>query len=225
MKRLGTVFVALAVLLTITFGLAGCEKKAPEPPPEQAKQPPEPTPEEIAGKIEQTALGAISADMAQGELSPAARQAFVAAIGSARTTNQNTENGLKALDMIASKLGMLTQGAKEKKQWTVVLACAEAYEVLQPGSTKMARLKEQATREANKPRVKLRGFMVDNAGNRTYALMTLTIPATGQVKDVQAAEGDEFEGLRFVKVVGDQRGIELELKDAPGESFQVMKGE
>ena len=147
MKKLGVLLVAVAVLLSVGFGLSGCgEQKPPEVKKDDTKKPPEPTPEEIAAKIRQEILAPIAAEAAKGDISPDARQRLVGAVGQARTANQNTENGKKALDMIANELDLQAQQAKAVKQWTVVLAAVEAYGALQPGSSKMERLKEQATR-------------------------------------------------------------------------------
>ena len=225
MKRFFVLAVLAVFAVSVGGMLAGCEKKEPEPKPEANLPPPEPSPEEIAGKIRTEALGPVVAAMAAGKISPEVRTKLVDDLTKARSANQATDNGKKALEIIKSELEGVVTKAKLERKWDVVLAGVAGYEVFQKDSAGMARIKEQAEIEGKKPIVTLKGFMSEQNTNKVYAFLTIQDPMTGTAKDVQVAEGEEFDGLRFNKVIGDQRGIELEYLAIPGDMFEVKRAD
>ena len=225
MRRFLVLTVLVAFGVSMNGMLTGCEKKPPTPPPTVTQAPPEPSPEEIAGKIRTEALAPVVAAMALGKISPQVRTKLVDDLTKARSANQATENGKKALNLISSELENVVNKAKAEGKWDVVLAGVAGYEVFNPDSAGMKRVKEQAEIQGKKPIVTLKGFMSEKKDNRVYAFLSVEDPMTGTKKDVQVAEGEEFEGLRFNKVIGDQRGIELEYLAIPGDMFEVKRAD
>ena len=226
MKRIFVLTIVAAFLLSMGGMMAGCEKKEPEPKPVENQPPPEPTPEEISNKIITEALGsAVMGAVASGKVSPEVRAKLVDDLTKARSANQASENGQKALNIVASKLEELVMKAKADRQWDVVLLGVAGYEVFNKESATMKRIKEQAELEGKKPIVKLKAFMTDQKTNRVFAVLEIQNRMTGETKNVNVGEGEEVEGLRFNKVIGDNRGIELEYLAIPGDMFEVKMAE
>ena len=223
MKKFLVLTIVAAFLFSLGGMMAGCEKKEPEPKPTENQPPPEPSPEEISNKIITEALGsAVMGAVASGKVSPEVRAKLVEDLTKARSANQTSENGQKALNIVSGKLEEIVMKAKTERQWDVVLLGIAGYEVFNKDSATMKRIKEQADLESKKPIVVLKAFMTDQKSNRVFAILQIQNQMTGEVKTVNISEGEEAEGLRFNKVIGDNRGIELEYMAIPGDMFEVM---
>ena len=53
-----------------------------------------------------------------------------------------------------------------------------------------------------------------------YAFIEVYLPESGKVHNIRVRQGDEFHGLRFVKIIGKNRGIEFEHLET-GDRFEV----
>lgn len=143
---------------------------------------------------------------------------------SAKNENQSKENGKAALNDIKNEIVEIIDKAGNEKRWGLVLGGIAAFEVLDPESTRFARTKEMATLQMNKPRVTVKGFFVDQAaGGQLYAFLEVTDPKTETTETWKARLGEEKYNLRFVDIVGDQKGVTLEYLAIPGDLFDVMK--
>jgi len=205
----------LAVLL-IVVACGGCEKQTPPPPPpSKAAPPPEPSAEQIAGEIR---------PVLSGFWMPGAGTIMAQGLRDARTKNEAKQNGPAALAQIGRELTDSINEARAQGRWKIVLAGIEAYEALEPGTTTFARIKEMALLQASKPKVKIKGFFTDKArDNETYVWMEVTDPATQEPHIVKVREGEEFDGLKLVKIIGLQQGVTLEYLKIPGDFFDVKK--
>lgn len=210
----------LVSLFLIAF-VTACGEQAPPPPPEE-KAAPEPSPEQIAQEIGKTF--AILNECLVSGTPPPDSSAFVPAISSAAAKHRVTDNGKTAIAQVSRQLEEVIRQCKEKKRWGMVKASIDAYNALVPNSSKFNRLKEMADLQLNKPMVKCKAFFVDiKSNNQTYAFLELTYVKTGEIKNVQVREGEEFDDLRFVRIIGDLKGVELEYMPIPGDTFEVMK--
>ena len=216
----------LTLFMLILIVLVGCAKppptKAPAPPPAPAPAPP--SPEEIAAEI-RPILAPIQSSLQPGVgFVDEAKGQLIAGLNAARSKHSVTENGKMALSQIAREIEDMLKQATEMKKWRVVMACVDSYEVLDPNSPKMTRPRERAMLQINRPKVKVNGFFIDQArGNDTYVSLKITNNLTRKVHDVWARVGEEFDGLRLVKIIGAQQGVSLEYMAAPGDVFDVMK--
>jgi hypothetical protein len=209
------------VSLFLAAFVFGCGQQAAPPPPPEQKAAPEPSPEQIAQEI-QKSLGVLQECLVSGNPPPDS-STFVPALSSAAAKHRVTDNGKAAIAKVASQLEEVIRQCKEKKRWGMVKASIDAYNALVPNSSKFNRLKEMTDLQLSKPMVKCKAFFVDHASNnQVYAFLELTY-RTGEVKNVQVREGEEFESLRFVRIVGDLKGVELEYLPIPGDTFEVMK--
>ena len=106
----------------------------------------------------------------------------------------------------------------------MVLHCLDVYDALNPGAIKYNRLRNMAELQMRKPRVDLKGFFSDGGTDGTvYALVEITDPVQDKVHKENMREGEEMHGLRFHRIIGNQRGVEFEYLAIPGDFFEVMK--
>jgi len=208
--------------LMCTLVLLGCAKEPP--PPETPPPPPEPTPEEIAADIRKNLEPMERVFNGGGEYDISTKDAMIGALTTARSTNQVKENGRQAIAMVSHDIEEIVRKARDKRRWRMVLVAIEAYDALQPGGEKFNRIKELALLQVNRPKVQVQGFFEDKeANNQVYAFLEVFDPATGATSRVRVREGEEFNGLKFTRIVGDLQGVELEYLAIPGELFEVLK--
>ncbi|HNR35288.1 MAG TPA: hypothetical protein PKO36_08915 [Candidatus Hydrogenedentes bacterium] len=128
----------------------------------------------------------------------------------------------EALNIVNAELEQSMAEAESQFRWRTMMGFIEAYETINPGTLKIARLKERAQIQLNCPEVALKGFFIDKEKNDTYAFFHLILHPGNEEKRVQARVGDEFYGLRFVEIIGKRRGAVLEYLAVPGQTFRVM---
>jgi len=218
-------FAATSVGLLMVILCLGCQEQAPPPPPTPAPAP-EPSPEKIKSEID-SVLAPMQASLANPDAAPYSdelKNAVLGGLQTARTKNQASENGKQALAMVARDLETIISKARDAKQWRLLMGAIEAYEILSPGTTKMNRLKERAQLYLSRPIVTVQGFMKDPEKKDTYAFLQVKLQPSNEVKAVQVRPGDEFFGLRFVDIVGDNKGVRLEYLAIPGDTWEVMTG-
>ena len=159
---------------------------------------------------------------APANLTPEAQEQVLSFVRSAKTKYGATENGKAALNKLTDDLAATVDKAWEQERWAAVMCCIEAYEILVPGSVRMARLRERAEVRRNRPDVVVKGFFEDKEKNDVYVFVEVTLHPSNKVEHLQVRKGEEFCGLRFVDFVGKLRGITLEYLDIPGETFRAM---
>jgi len=155
-------------------------------------------------------------------LSVEAQDQVLSFVRSAKVKYEATDNGKAALNQLSDDLAATLEKAWEQERWRAVMCAIGAYEILVPGSVRMARLRERAEVRMNRPSVVVKGFFEDKAKNDVYAFVEVTLYPSNEVKHLQVRKGEEFCGLRFVDFVGKLRGIDIEYLDIPGETFRAM---
>ena len=228
-RRLGSVILAAWLL----FGYSGCTREsAPSAPPPGVA----PTVDEaqaIAAELRQL-LAPVTSSIApagsgvpeeataaaQDLLTDDVRAQVVGSLKVSREKYGNSEKGREAIAQVCVEIEKMMQEARDQQRWGVVLGGVEAYEAL-TGIVK-ERSKERAEMYLSRPKVKLKGFLDDIEKNDLYAFLKITLRPSREVKQVQVRAGEEFEGLRFVRIIGNRKGVLLEYLDTPGDTFQVM---
>jgi hypothetical protein len=222
------------ILLVVTLGLGvvlGCTPPPLPPPPTT----PELTTEQIVAEIQQALtpmtslvepVGNTVGWGADGAGAPAlltdeAKAQVIAYLRSANEKYQGTENGKAALVQIRNDIVEMLQKARDQERWRLVMAGVEIYEMLNPGSTKMDRLKERAQVHLNRPEVVVKGFLEDKQKNDIYAFLDVKLHPSNEVHKVQVRKGEEFFGLRLVDIIGNMKGVILEYLLIPGETFRL----
>jgi hypothetical protein len=159
---------------------------------------------------------------APANLSVEAEDQVLVFVRSAKVKYDATDKGKAALNRLSDDLAATLEKAWEQERWRVVMCAIAAYEILVPGSVRMARLRERAEVRMNRPNVVVKGFFEDKAKDDVYVFVEVTLHPSNEVKRLQVRKGDKFCGLRFVDFVGKLRGIEIEYLDIPGETFRAM---
>jgi hypothetical protein len=224
----------LGAAIVLAGAVLGCEEQSKTTPAPGAV--PEPTTEQIVGELRQgvspLTLLVLPAPHVVGwgnegsgapaNLTAETKEQVLAFVRSAKAKYEATENGKAALRQLAEELTATVDKAWEQERWNAAMCAIEAYEVLAPGSVRMARLRERAEVRRNRPDVVVKGLIEDKEKNDIYVFVVVTLHPSGEVKHLQVRKGDEFCGLRFVDFVGKLRGITLEYLDIPGETFRAM---
>jgi hypothetical protein len=210
--------IVFVLLLSLAAGvLVGCPqsktKKVEAPPP-----PPPPTPEEIASDIRRS-LNVLNTLPPGLPVSPEVNNQVLGGLRSSKNKHQSTENGKKALNIIANELKSQLTTAQEAKHWFRVLLICDALQILSPGTPRYEQAKEEARVQINRPKVFRVGFFEDPV--QTTVFLTVFLPETGQTQSVKVREGQEFLGLKLVNIIGKNRGVNLEYLRT-GDQFKVL---
>lgn len=205
--------VALAVLLV---AFAACEEEPPPPPVKE--EPPPPTPQEIAQKF-------ISEQKFNSPVPPpgwvlpkSAIAPFRSAIRTVKNQNTGTEGGAEALLIISQALDRRLRQLEDAELWDAVILIADAYEILNPASKRFKASRQIAETELRKPKVTILG--ITDFGQKV-AMLSFYLPLTGETFKENVRVGEEFYGLRFVSIIGRDRGVNLEYLET-GETFEVL---
>lgn len=214
--------MALLVVLILSTVLMGCGRPKTVKIDIPKSAPVQETPETIATKL-RTPLAPLLTVGPGAEIPQSVRQQVVQTMQSVCAMHRTTENGKQAIERVAAEVEMVVDKARDAKLWSLALAGAEVYEVLVPGNNKYGRLKQICNAYLMMPKVTIKGFFnVDLEKDEIYAFLNVS-HANGTTKSVKARVGEEFEGFRFVRIIGEQQGIELEYLGLPGEFVRVMK--
>lgn len=214
----------LSLLLLIC--LVGCEEKSsvPEAPP-----PPPPPPPPTAEALHKEAKANLSDLFVPGAQTTS--QQVRQRINDTKAKLRAEVNGEKALRMITAdvrdalklvKEAADAMGSQQRSLWDQVLVLADAMEALDPNYSMLDHIRQQAIEQKNRPMVSIGGFFTDENTGEVTVFAHVFLPKTNETKRLHIREGDEFENLRFVEIIGNQRGIKLQYVPT-GEFFEVMK--
>ena len=208
--------IVLLAIMAVVF-LAGCAEEE-EPPPEDLPPPP-PTPQEIAQPfIAQHGLNGPPPPKGL-KLPPGEADRFKTAFRQFKSSNEGTEEGREAIKLVTRSVETRLTQAEENESWEAVVLLADSFEILSPGNTKYASLREEAETELRKPVVTIRGI-VDSKG-QTVAFLDLYQPLENKVYQVRMRPGEQMHQLRFDTVIGNNRGIRFTYLET-SESFDVF---
>lgn len=230
-NTLGLVLILAAAL---TAALFGCSRtpggKSPEPAASEQSE------EQILQELRQGVAPLTSVVVpapnvvgwgsngtgAAANVTPEVREQVLSFLRSAVEKYGSSDAGKAALNKLSDDLADTQEKAWEQERWRAVMTAIECYEIIVPGSVRMARLRQRAQVRMNRPDVVVKGFFNDRVKNDIYVFVEVTLHPGGEVKRMQVRKGEEFCGLRFADFVGNLRGILLEYLDIPGETFKAM---
>lgn len=218
-KRL---LLALGCVLMIGI-VSGCKPAPPPPPPPVVPVGPQ-TKQEVLGLV-LPALAPIEAVLAQppgqGGMTEAERSGVMAQLRDAVAKYGNLPFGREALREVGYKIGEIGKKASTQERWRLALTCVDAFDILQMESLTVSRLGERAKTMMEQPTVRVRGFLEDKEKGSLYVFMELVNRKTGEVEKVQAREGEDFNGIRLIKVIGRNKKVRVEYINIPGLIFDV----
>jgi hypothetical protein len=199
------------------------EVKQPEAPPPRI-----PTPDEIYNEIRPTIQPYVDV-INGGQPAPGYAPAVLDGLRTAKNRHMTTDNGKMALSRLTRDVEDVIKVARENKFWKIVLGTCECYEVLEPGNVRTQRYIDEANLQLSRPKVKIKGFFDDKETKDIYVFIDAEIRGIDEVKQFRIREGEEFldppHTLRFVEILGNNKGIRLEYLAIEGDTFDVMKND
>lgn len=211
--------IRLVLIVVLVAFFAGCADK-PEVVAEPDAPPP-PTPREIADKF-LTASRLNGPPPSPGTpLPPGAAKKLVGQVKNFAKVNSKTPEGKGAVTIVARKVNELITACEGGNLWEWALVYIDADSALNPGSEKWASTRERAILALKKPKVTIKG-LTEVLGEKVV-LLDFALRAERKHYSERLRIGDEMHGLKFIKVVGRDRGIIMEYIET-GETFEVMMG-
>lgn len=216
--------VLFSVVCIVLIAFSGCEnfKKAMAPPP----PPPEPvgpqTKEEVYALISPTINPLRNAIIPNAPmLSDFEREQVMTGLRNANVNYGSLSFGQEALKELGYEIMEIARKANQESNYKLVMTCIDAIELLSMESQLLKRLGERADVILERPLVRVRGFLDDHEKGDTYAFLDIVNSKTGEVEKMQARPGDEFNNLKFVRILGNNSGILFEYQRIPGLFFEV----
>jgi hypothetical protein len=196
-----------------------CTKKAPEPPPPPPPSVQQPTAEQITDEM-RSSLAEVTPLLDTGGAVPQAlADKALAGLRTAKDKHQAGENGKKALTHMAVELEEQLRRSGEAELWHKAVFLCDALDALDPGNVRVQRYRDKAKVQLNRPVVRVKSFFEDKATGQTTIFLDVYIPESGKTESVAAREGEEFLGLKFLNIVGNQSGVRFEYL-ATGDVFE-----
>jgi len=218
MNRTLALLVAVAVCAT---PLTGCDRKPKKPKPVPPVQAP-PTPQEIAAEI-RASLRPLTALVVASDapISSDVSGQVLSGLRSGKAKHQMTENGKKALDIIAVDCNSALDSAIAAESWHAVVLACDALDIIEPNNVRTDRQRRRAQMEINRPKVTIKGFMTDEETNEVFVFLDVYLPQSKETVKERVREGQEFHGLRLVNIIGKEKGIKMQHVES-GETYEIM---
>ena len=134
----------------------------------------------------------------------------------------SVEHGKEALRRVQYKLEDLLIVGRDLPNAPLVSFLCELLETVDPDNSRLDRFRMWATVLQNRPIVLVRGWYepLDVELPVVYVFVKVYVPGSEEVVSKRIREGEEFLGLKFLKILGKKKGIRLEYK-ATGDVFEV----
>ncbi len=135
---------------------------------------------------------------------------------------KNEEAGKREIRDAINRFEELLKVSRDASNIPMTLLLCDLVEQLDPASKHVDRFRLWATTLQKRPIVVVRGWYqpLDTPETIIYVFLKVYIPETQQVKSVRVREGEEFDGLKFLKILGKKSGIRLQYV-ATGDVFDV----
>ena len=143
------------------------------------------------------------------------------ALREAQAAYGDKDFGREALRDTAEEIRQIAREAANQERWRVVEAAIDAFEILGLESAMLARLDDRAKVMMAQPKVLVKGFMDDIEKKDIYVFLELIDRRTQERTRVTAREGDIFNGLRLVRIIGRNKSVLFEYIPIEGLFFEV----
>lgn len=212
--------LSLLAAVAMLAALSGCEDEAKRKKTGRDAQEelPPPTPEEVAQKIISDALLDAPIPRKGTSLPPTVRRTMLDLLRREKTRLQGTEDGDKALAIVASKVVERVRQYERAELWEHVLTLTDAHLIFDPGSKRYNYTRDKALVELRKPRVTLGGL--PEIDGRKTVILRFYLPMTNKTHSERMTLGEEMHGTRLLSVIGKDRGVRMEYLET-GEVFEV----
>ncbi len=206
--------VCVAVLCSVALLSAGCGEdgstKAPPRPGERKV-----TANEIRTQID-NALQPIHAlvEIASADsIIPADTAADVKTKLEELKRKYASEDAYKpAVEGVVNKLEDQLRIVRERQNGIFALYLCGVIRFFDPDNSRVVRYEKWGETVKNRPRVIIRGWYEprDTPTKIIYTFLEVYTPEDGQTHHLEVREGEEFLGLKYVRMIGDKRGILFE---------------
>lgn len=211
-------FIAISVLLVVTC--SGCEQLLRKEPPTQKQEGPQ-TKEEVLSEI-RPYLTPIKTTLAGGPvISETERYTMLSNLRDAIMRYGDKTFGREAFHELGWEAQELAKQAADVERYRLVLICIDVAELVATDSHLLKRLGAKADIMLDMPTARVKGFLDDVEKKQTYVFIELFNRRTGEVEKLQAREGDEFNNLRLVRIIGANKAVLFEYLKLPGLFFEV----
>jgi hypothetical protein len=133
----------------------------------------------------------------------------------------STEFGRQAFRDLAYEVQDIAKQASAIEKYRLVLICVDVTELLSVESHLLKRLGQKADVMLDKPKVQVKGFIDDIEKKQTYIFIEIINHRKGTLERMEAREGDEFNDLRVVRILGRNQAVLFEYLKLPGLFFEV----
>jgi hypothetical protein len=187
-------------LLVALLAVVGCGEKEPEPPPEPPPPPP-PTAQELRSQ-EMQDLRPIMQPGAQ-----MSEEEIIGRVNNTKAKLRGEVNGEKALSLITRDIREQLNASFDQEMWESVVRGSIALGTLEPDDPRLERYRETAMLEIQRPKLTVKGFYIDPETQTTTVFLDVFLPETGETVQKQVQEGEEFNDIQLLDIIGRQKGI------------------
>lgn len=193
---------------------AGCDSKpaeeAPKPPPPKA-----PTASEIRAQLDAalqpvyTIVDTGGADTRVPDDTAAQVQAQVEEHKKKYSAQGAYKEGVRgAVNTLEDKLRMV----RDKQNGVLALYLCSVIRSLDPDNSRVVRFESWGATVKNRPVVTIKGWYEprDTPERTIYTFLDVYTPEDGKTAHIEVREGEEFLGLKYVRMIGNRQGILFE---------------
>ena len=118
----------------------------------------------------------------------------------------------QGIEGVVNKLEDQLRIVRERQNGIFVLYLCGVIRFFDPDNSRVVRYEKWGETVKNRPRVTIRGWYEprDTPTKIIYTFLEVYTPEDGQTHHVEVREGEEFLGLKYVRMIGDKRGILFE---------------
>ncbi|MCC6154298.1 MAG: hypothetical protein IT367_11095 [Candidatus Hydrogenedentes bacterium] len=118
----------------------------------------------------------------------------------------------QGIDGVVKKLEDHLRIVRERQNGVLALYLCGVIRFFDPDNSRVVRYEKWGETVKNRPRVTIRGWYEprDTPTKIIYTFVEVYTPEDGQTHHLEVREGEEFLGLKYVRMIGDKRGILFE---------------
>ena len=214
----------VSILVLLAVAMVGCNSENPwwkRRPPENPPISKEALQAELRPKLAPLRAALNAPNEEQAVISDAQRREIMMALTQAQAEHGEEKAAQEVFRDLADQISSLARDAATAEYWRLVQTCIDVYEVLNMESYTLKRLDARAKEMLGRPKVEVQGFLEDKSHDDIYVFLKLTDRRTGKVTKVQAREGEEFNDLRLVEIIGRNKQVRFEYLKIEGLFFIV----
>jgi hypothetical protein len=193
--------------------LSGCGSETGSTPRPPAPRPP--TAAEIAGKFDsalQPVYALVANATADTQVPPDLAAQVQGQIEERKRTYSSDPKYKEGIEGVVTKLEDALRTVRDKQNGVLALYLCAIIRTFDPDNSRVVRFEKWGETVKNRPVVTIRGWYEprDTETKTIYTFVEVYTPEDGQTHHVQVREGEEFLGLKYVRMIGEKRGIQFE---------------